>query len=103
MHGHCSTLPFTAAVLHSSPASGSGKLPTHPPILPTHPPASPPILPPTHHLPQVLLSIGPSHSYEGLKQRRIYFVFDLLSPWEALAAFVSVHPCGECASGLLAA
>ncbi|KAL4444004.1 hypothetical protein ABPG75_011741 [Micractinium tetrahymenae] len=33
----------------------------------------------------VLFGIRPSHQYEALKARRIYFVIDLLSPWAALA------------------
>ena len=50
------------------------------------PPTASPCPPCCCSHPQVLLGVGPSHSYEALKRRRYYFVFDLLSPWAALTA-----------------
>lgn len=43
---------------------------------------------------QVLLAVGPSHSFDWLKSRRLYFVVDLLSPWLSLYLTGSCLPPG---------
>lgn len=59
----------------------------------SHPPAT--RLAAAHLLPeQVLLALGPSRSFKELKDRRWYFLIDLLSPWAALVAAASTSRSG---------
>ncbi len=100
---------FAVAALDSSPSST--KWAAYAPISPTGSanchifPASAanPAWPSTARLSlqaQVLFALGPGHSFQQLKSRRLYFVVDLLSPW--LSLYVTAHclpPGGQAGAG----
>ena len=79
------------------PHAGAGSVlaARHLPPRPTQPPAGrPPRRCPPSCRKQVLLALGPSRSFKELKDRRWYFLIDLLSPWAALVAAASTCRSG---------